>query len=55
VPVKFLRIGPARDGVPQQVVLIPRALVGDVAVVRGSKKLHHLGLEVAAEDYQTER
>jgi len=27
LPVKFLRIGPQRAGVPQQVVLIPRQLV----------------------------
>src|SRR5205085_5774605 len=27
LPVKFLRIGPARDGLPQQVVFIPRPMV----------------------------
>ena len=54
VPVKFLRIGAARDGVPQQVVLIPRAMAADQPLAR-SRRLHHIGLEVAPEDFEGER
>jgi catechol 2,3-dioxygenase-like lactoylglutathione lyase family enzyme len=52
--VKFLRVGAPRAGVPQQVVLIPRHLAADQPLPR-SRALHHIGLEVAAEDYQRER
>lgn len=54
VPVKFLRIGAARDGVPQQVVLIPRPMAAEQPLAR-SKRLHHIGLEVAPEDFAAER
>ena len=54
MPVKFLRIGAARDGVPQQVVLIPRAMAADQPLVR-TRALHHIGLEVAPEDFDGER
>jgi catechol 2,3-dioxygenase-like lactoylglutathione lyase family enzyme len=54
MPVKFLRVGAVRDGVPQQVVLIPRAMAADQPLVR-SRGLHHIGLEVAPEDYAGER
>jgi catechol 2,3-dioxygenase-like lactoylglutathione lyase family enzyme len=54
VPVKFLRIGPQRDGVPQQVVLIPRSMAADQPLVR-TRALHHIGLEVAPQDYDRER
>jgi catechol 2,3-dioxygenase-like lactoylglutathione lyase family enzyme len=54
LPVKFLRIGPQRAGVPQQVVLIPRQLAAEQPLVR-TRALHHLGLEVAPEDYDRER
>src|SRR6478672_11005478 len=54
VPVKFLRVGAAATGLPQQVVLIPRALAGD-RVVAPSGSLHHIGLEVAAADFEIER
>jgi catechol 2,3-dioxygenase-like lactoylglutathione lyase family enzyme len=54
VPVKFLRIGPQRDGVPQQVVLIPRSMASDQPLVR-NRALHHIGLEVAPEHYAQER
>jgi catechol 2,3-dioxygenase-like lactoylglutathione lyase family enzyme len=53
LPLKFLRIGPQRPGVPQQVVLVPH-LVGEQPQVR-SRALHHVGLEVAPEDYDRER
>ena len=54
LPVKFLRIGPDRGGVPQQVVLIPRSMAADQPLVR-TRALHHIGLEVAPEDYEGER
>jgi catechol 2,3-dioxygenase-like lactoylglutathione lyase family enzyme len=54
MPVKFLRVGPVREGVPQQVVLIPRAMAADQPLMR-SKRLHHIGLEVAPEDFEAER
>jgi catechol 2,3-dioxygenase-like lactoylglutathione lyase family enzyme len=54
LPLKFLRIGPQQSGVPQQVVLVPRQLVDEQPLVR-SRALHHVGLEVAPEDYDRER
>src|SRR5207248_11453766 len=54
LPVKFLRIGAARDGVPQQVVLIPRPMAAEQPLVR-TRALHHIGLEVAPQNYEHER
>jgi len=54
LPVKFLRIGPQGMGVPQQVVLIPRRLAAEQPLVR-TRALHHIGLEVAPEDFLSER
>jgi catechol 2,3-dioxygenase-like lactoylglutathione lyase family enzyme len=54
LPVKFLRIGPERAGVPQQVVLVPRSMLADQPLAR-TRALHHIGLEVAADDYDRER
>jgi catechol 2,3-dioxygenase-like lactoylglutathione lyase family enzyme len=54
LPVKFLRIGPQRTGVPQQVVLIPRSMAAEHPLVR-TRALHHIGLEVAPEDFHGER
>ncbi len=54
LPVKFLRVGPERDGLPRQVVLIPRAMAADRPLPR-SRALHHIGLEVAPEDFERER
>ncbi|MGI9147927.1 MAG: VOC family protein [Chloroflexota bacterium] len=54
VPVKFLRVGAAAAGVPQQVVLIPRAMLADQPLP-GTRRLHHIGLEVAPEDFEPER
>jgi catechol 2,3-dioxygenase-like lactoylglutathione lyase family enzyme len=54
LPVKFLRVGPQRDGIPQQVVLVPRRMAADQPLSR-SRALHHIGLEVAPEDYAGER
>ncbi len=54
LPVKFLRIGAEQSGVPQQVVLVPRSMASEQPLP-GSKRLHHLGLEVTPEDYEPER
>jgi len=54
LPVKFLRIGAPGAGVPQQVVLIPRHLAAAQPLVR-NRALHHIGLEVAPEDYDRGR
>lgn len=54
LPVKFLRIGAEQPGVPQQVVLIPRSVASDQPVP-ATRRLHHIGLEVAPEDYEPER
>ena len=54
LPVKFLRIGAGRDGIPQQIVLIPRRMASPQPMP-SSRKLHHIGLEVAPEDFAQER
>src|SRR5207302_4056341 len=54
LPVKFLRVGAERTGVPQQVVLVPRHMVAEQPLVR-NRALHHIGLEVAPQDYESER
>src|SRR6266581_3499156 len=54
LPVKFLRIGPASSGMPQQIVLISRTMVAAQPFVR-TRALHHVGLEIAREDYEAER
>ena len=54
IPVKFLRLGAARSGVPQQIVLIPRSMASDQPLPR-TKALHHIGLEVALSDFESER
>ena len=54
LPVKFLRIGVERPGVPQQIVLIPRQMAAQQPLAR-NKRLHHIGLEVAPEDFAREK
>jgi catechol 2,3-dioxygenase-like lactoylglutathione lyase family enzyme len=54
LPVKFLRVGEPRAGVPQQVVLVPRHLAAEQPLPH-TRALHHVGLEVAPEDYELER
>ena len=54
LPVKFLRIGAVTEGVPQQIVLIPRGMASEQPLAR-TKRLHHIGLEVAPVDYERER
>jgi glyoxylase I family protein len=52
-PAAFLRIGPEAPGIPQQVVLVPRpggAQAPDLQ--RAQRALHHIGLEVAPEDFR---
>jgi catechol 2,3-dioxygenase-like lactoylglutathione lyase family enzyme len=51
-PAAFLRVGPPTGGIPQQIVLIPRP--ADMPAASG-RRLHHIGLAVAAEDYEPER
>ena len=54
IPVKFLRVGAERSGVPQQIVLIPRPPAAAEPLVR-TKALHHIGVEVALSDFEAER
>jgi catechol 2,3-dioxygenase-like lactoylglutathione lyase family enzyme len=51
-PAAFLRIGPPTDSLPQQVVLVPR--LADLPAASG-RRLHHIGLEVPPEAYESER
>ena len=48
----FLRVGPQDAGLPQQIVLVPRP--AEVAPATG-RRLHHIGLQVAPEDFDAER
>jgi catechol 2,3-dioxygenase-like lactoylglutathione lyase family enzyme len=52
LPTKFLLVGDSRGGVPQQIVLVPRSAPTSGERV---KVLHHIGLEVAPEDFEPER
>ena len=52
----FLQVGQSGDGVPQQIVLVPRPPdATPAATTKAERDLHHIGLEVAAEDLETER
>jgi catechol 2,3-dioxygenase len=51
-PAAFLRVGAPTDGIPQQIVLVPRT--PQLAPASG-RRLHHIGLAVAPEDYAAER
>jgi catechol 2,3-dioxygenase len=51
-PAAFLRIGPPTSGIPQQIVLVPRPVE---MLASSGRRLHHIGLEVPAEAYATER
>jgi glyoxylase I family protein len=55
IPVAFLRIGEPSDGIPQQIVLIPRQMMGTSAPVASGRALHHIGVEVAPEYFERER
>jgi catechol 2,3-dioxygenase-like lactoylglutathione lyase family enzyme len=52
MPAKFLRIGPPGPGIPRQIVLVPRS---SAAPSEPKRVLHHIGLEVAPEDFDAER
>src|SRR5947209_4973256 len=52
LPTKFLRIGASAGGIPQQIVLVPR---GPLSSAERVKVLHHIGLEVAPQDFEPER
>ena len=55
-PAAFLRIGEEREGVPHQIVLVPRPT--EVQVGTRSKlerDVHHIGLEVPANQLEAER
>jgi catechol 2,3-dioxygenase-like lactoylglutathione lyase family enzyme len=52
----FLEVGPAAVGCPQQIVLVP--LPRDAPALppeRTRRALHHLGLEIAPEEFENER
>jgi catechol 2,3-dioxygenase len=51
-PAAFLRIGPPAEGIPQQIVLVPRNAQLPPA---SGRRLHHIGLAVEPEHYETER
>lgn len=56
LPGKFLRIGSHGTGVPHQIVLVPRP--EGVTAAEGTQQqrdLHHIGLEVAPEDFAAEK
>ena len=52
LPGKFLKVGEESGGVPQQIVLVPRpAGKSRAAREKSEADLHHIGLEVASEDF----
>ena len=56
LPAKFLRLGDAGSGVPQQIVLVQRPPGRSRAATRKSEAdLHHIGLEVAPDDFDALR
>ncbi len=56
LPAVFLRVGNERGGVPQQIVLVPRPPnVRPTATTKEARDVHHIGLEVAADEYEAER
>jgi catechol 2,3-dioxygenase len=54
LPAVFLRVGEERAGVPQQIVLVPGGAAG-AAASKADRVLHHIGLEVAPDQYDAER
>ena len=52
----FLRVGTAADGVPQQLVLVPLpAGAPAFPTERSQRTMHHLGMELAANAFESER
>ena len=55
-PATFLRVGPPAQGVPQQIVLVPRPRQTHLAATgKFDRDLHHIGLEVAPDEFESER
>jgi catechol 2,3-dioxygenase-like lactoylglutathione lyase family enzyme len=56
LPALFLQVGEPDGSVPQQIVLVPRP-AGAAAQPAGGVQwnLHHLGLEIAPEEFEAER
>src|SRR5687768_12995648 len=55
-PAAFLRVGDERTGVPHQIVLVPRPeAVRPGASSRLERDVHHIGLEVPADELDAER
>jgi catechol 2,3-dioxygenase len=55
-PATFLRVGPQTPGVPQQIVLVPRPRDTHLAATgKFDRDLHHIGLEVAPQQFEAER
>ena len=55
LPAVFLRVGEERAGVPQQIVLVPRPPnARPAATAKEERDVHHIGLEVAADEYAAE-
>lgn len=52
----FLQAGPPNPSCPQQIVLVPLP-AGEPGAPpeRAKRALHHIGLEIAAEDFESER
>ena len=55
LPATFLRVGVESDGVPQQIVLVPRPAGSAASGSAADRVLHHIGLEVAPDQYDAER
>jgi catechol 2,3-dioxygenase len=51
----FLQVGESPDGVPQQIVLVPRPADARRAGAKTERDLHHIGLEVSSDDLHAER
>jgi catechol 2,3-dioxygenase len=55
-PAAFLRIGEERAGVPHQIVLVPRPAEAHAAATsKLERDVHHIGLEVPADQFEAER
>ena len=55
LPAAFLQVGEPAGEVPQQVVLVPRPAAVAAPAERMQRGLHHVGLEIAPEDFERER
>ena len=55
LPATFLRVGAEGAGVPQQLVLVPRPTGSPAHGSTADRVLHHIGLEVAPDQFDAER